>query len=46
MHDHATDVALNQDQVALPATGLSYLDLLLGKHEAEAREALGRIAFH
>jgi hypothetical protein len=32
--------------VALPATGLSYLDLLLGKHEAEARAALGRINFH
>jgi len=36
----------NQDQVALPATGLSYLDLLLGKHQAEARATLGRIAFH
>ena len=35
-----------QDQVALPATGLSYLALLLDKHEAEARAALGRIAFH
>ncbi len=33
-------------EVALRQTGLSYLDLLLGKHEAEARAALGRIAFH
>ena len=31
--------------VALPATGLSYLDLLLRKHEAEAKTALGRVAF-
>lgn len=32
--------------MALPATGLSYLDLLMDKHEAEARATLGRIAFH
>lgn len=36
----------DQDEVALPRTGLSYLDLLLGRHEDEARAALGRIAFH
>jgi transposase InsO family protein len=35
-----------QHEVTLPATGLSYLDLLLDKHEAEAKAALGRIAFH
>lgn len=29
----------------LPATGLSYLTLLLQKHQAEARQALGRIPF-
>jgi len=35
-----------QEEMALPSTGLSYLDLLLGKHETEARTALGRISFH
>ncbi len=35
-----------EDAAALPATGLSYLDLLMGKHQAEARAALGRTAFH
>ena len=33
-------------EMTLPRTGLSYLDLLLGRHEAEAKTALGRIAFH
>jgi len=36
----------DQDEVTLPKTGLSYVDLLLDKHEAEARAALGRISFH
>jgi transposase InsO family protein len=36
----------DRDEMTLPKTGLSYLDLLLGKHEAEAKTALGRIAFH
>jgi len=31
--------------VALPATGLSYLALLVRKHEAEAKTTLGRVAF-
>jgi len=36
----------DQDEMTLPSTGLSYLDLLLDKHETEARTALGRISFH
>lgn len=35
-----------QRPAELPATGLSYLNLLLQKHEGEARAALGSIAFH
>jgi hypothetical protein len=35
-----------QDEVALPRTGLSYLELLMREHREEAKAALGRISFH
>jgi len=47
VREHDQRVRPPGDDLAVrPRTGFSYLDLLLQRHEDEAREALGRIRFH